>query len=141
MYDLSQSDPLGTESAVQQQHKEDEELNKPDPQSRTARKRRTDKLSQFFGESVDLSKPLEERANTVPRARLQSASASRHATGGGRWKRRRDTIDAMLGEMWQSVQTEMGRGGLKKDEVDRLGDLMCMLRERKRERNGYWESV
>lgn len=99
-------------------------------------------MSQFFGESVEqLSKPLdEEPTNTVPCARRQSMSASRQA-GGGKWKGRRDTIDAMLGEMWRSVQTEMGRGGLKKDEVDRLGDLMSVLRERKRERNGYWESV
>ncbi|OXG38404.1 hypothetical protein C359_04403 [Cryptococcus neoformans Bt120] len=141
VYDFLQSDPPRAEFRMQQ-NREDGELEKPDSHSRTARKRRTGKLSQFFGESVEqLSKPLdEEPTNTVPCARRQSMSASRQA-GGGKWKGRRDTIDAMLGEMWRSVQTEMGRGGLKKDEVDRLGDLMSVLRERKRERNGYWESV
>ncbi|WVQ80163.1 hypothetical protein IAT38_002268 [Cryptococcus sp. DSM 104549] len=125
-----------------------------DPQSHSARRRRTGKLSQFFGESVDLTKSPEDLAMTPPRSRQSISAARQSAHGGGiglasgggggagnKWKARRKTMDAMLGELWRSVQTEVGRGGLKLDEVDRLGDLMGTLNERRRAKERPWEMI
>ncbi|ODN90798.1 hypothetical protein L198_06115 [Cryptococcus wingfieldii CBS 7118] len=124
----------------------------PDHQSHTARRRRTGKLSQFFGETIDLNKSPAELSSTLPRSNsLTRKGSSRRSIlptsppspgfgggAGGKWKTRRETMDAVLGEMWRSVQDERGKGGMKLDEVDRLGDLMSVLRDRRdqRERMG-----
>lgn len=51
-------------------------------------------------------------------------------------------MDAMLGEVWRSIQAETGRDGLRKgSKLNRLGDLVRALQKRKRESSGYWESV
>ncbi|KAK4685630.1 hypothetical protein P7C73_g4512, partial [Tremellales sp. Uapishka_1] len=92
-------------------------LEDPDPNSHAARRRRTGKLSQFFGETgIDFTQP--------PPQRLPER------------KSRRETLDNMLGEMWSEVK----KGSLRMDEVDRLGDLMSTLR-RRRESLGMWEEL
>ena len=96
-----------------------------DPQSRAARLKRTGKLSNFFGEAVDLSQsPL-----TPPRS--STATAKR--------KSRRETIDGMLGEMWRAVQADVSQGSIRVDELDRLGDMMSAFR--RRGEKGGWEEL
>ncbi|WVO14466.1 hypothetical protein L204_102101 [Cryptococcus depauperatus] len=104
-----------------------------DPQSHAARRRRASKLSQFFGESVDLSKSPAELASMAPRRSI-STSKSSLGSGTGKWKARRETMDAVLLDMWKRVQAEKGQDG-----VERLGDMIGTLKERRKAKP--WETV
>jgi hypothetical protein len=78
-----------------------------DPNSRQARRKRTGKLSHFFGESIDFDKPP-----PLPSKR----------------KSRKEILDGMVGEMWRAVVAESRKGELKGEEVDRVGSLIASLR-------------
>ncbi|KAL7422428.1 hypothetical protein Q5752_003076 [Cryptotrichosporon argae] len=96
-----------------------------DPSSPAARRRRTGKLSHFFGEAgVDFT------ADAPPPP----------PASGARRKSRRETLDAVLGEMWRGVQTDVRGGSLRGDEAASLGDLIRTLRS-KREEAGMWEEL
>ncbi|EIW68253.1 hypothetical protein TREMEDRAFT_63426 [Tremella mesenterica DSM 1558] len=90
-----------------------------DPNSHSARRRRTGKLSQFFGESVDWQNP--------PRKEHK--------------KSRKEVLDGVLGEMWRNVQTEVGKRGKGMgtgEEVNRLGEMVRLLKGRN---DGMWEEL
>ncbi|WVQ95061.1 hypothetical protein IAU59_002153 [Kwoniella sp. CBS 9459] len=132
---------------------EDEDENGTvDPQSHSARRRRTGKLSQFFGENVNLS--ISPDSHPPPRnltAHSHSKSAAMSVSAGGagdrlasKWRARRETLDGVLGEMWTNVQSEVGRGAMRGEEGEKLGLLMGLLKERERERrtrSRMWEMI
>lgn len=100
-----------------------------DPQSHSARRRRTGKLSQFFGEAgVDFTDP------DALQTRLDQNS-----TGRGRGKARREVLDGVLGEIWRGVQTEIRLGRIKHGEGEKLGELMGLLRRRREALKGWQE--
>ena len=93
----------------------------PDVNSHAARRRRAGKLSQFFGKKgVDFSQPLETLPNTK--------------------KRSRETLDSIIGALRNSLQVEAKKGGMRRDEVGRLEDVITALR-RRRECLGGWEEL
>jgi len=81
-----------------------------DPNSHAARRKRTGKLSHFFGESIDFDKP----PPPLPKS-----------------KTRKEVLDAMVSEMWRSVVAENDRGRLRGEEVDRLGSIITSLRNKR----------
>ena len=101
------------------------DLSEMDPHSHSARRRRTGKLSQFFGETgVDFQNPPERLPGTEGKK--------------GKGKLRREVLDGMLGEMWNEVMERKGRGTLGVDEVKRLSEMLGALRKRN---SGMWEEL
>ena len=81
----------------------------PEETSEHARKvRHSRKLSHFFGETIPLD-PAEQ--------------VKQH---------RRDTLDGVLGEMWKSLQHDVGTGKVVSADAERLGEMMRGLSRRSR---------
>jgi hypothetical protein len=104
-----------------------------DTRSRAARRRRTEKLSQFFGETNFDSTP-------PPPTPSQRSGANRSTTAKGLkgTMHRMDTYDGILAEIRKSVQVEAWRGRLRLDEVDRLGEAMRALKREREAKSGVW---
>jgi hypothetical protein len=114
-----------------------------DPNSRSARRRRTGKLSSFFGETnINFSSPNPPPHLICPGAGNWEKDRSERESGKTKsktkTKTRRETLDSVLGEMWRGVQSDMKRGGLGVEEGNRLGELMWTLRRRS---GGVWEEI
>lgn len=99
----------------------------PDPESFDARRKRTGKLSHFFGETgIDFSDPPTV-ADTMDKVRAQKRTSMR-----------RETLDSMMREMWRGVQGEVKRGSMAVTEGEKLGEMIERLRKR-RSSIGQWE--
>lgn len=126
-----------------------------DPNSRAARRKRTGKLTSFFGESsINFADPHPPPApgfgfsaySNDPDHSAASAFGHGHGhrseNGKGSIRRKRmtriETLDNVLGEMWRGVQAEMRRGGLGLEEGRKLGEMMGTLRRRS---GGVWEEI
>ncbi|WWC93470.1 hypothetical protein V866_000305 [Kwoniella sp. B9012] len=94
-----------------------------DRESHQARRRRTGKLSQFFGESININIPHDELP--PPRNNNTTVGSSK-----GIWTRRKETLDGMLVELWKNVQFEIGRGTIKVDQGRKLEELLGLLRSK-----------
>lgn len=79
-----------------------------DPSSHDARRRRSGKLSHFFGEMVDF-----ERPPPMPPKK----------------KTKKEVLDGVLGEMWRAVQLENRRGVLAIENMDRVGAMIAAVRK------------
>ena len=79
-----------------------------DPNSHDARRRRSGKLSQFFGEVIDF-----ERPPPLPPKK----------------KTKKEVLDGLLGEMWRAVQLENRRGVLAIEDMDRVGAMIAAVRK------------
>nr|XP_019044812.1 hypothetical protein I302_06726 [Kwoniella bestiolae CBS 10118]OCF23742.1 hypothetical protein I302_06726 [Kwoniella bestiolae CBS 10118] len=113
-----------------------------DRESHQARRRRTGKLSQFFGENVNISVPFDE----LPPPRNMGTSNSNGGAGSGggnKWSKRKETLDGMLVELWKNVQSEVGRGNIKGDQGRRLEELVGLVRSREAGLGGRgrWEMI
>lgn len=107
-----------------------------DTRSRAARRRRTEKLSHFFGETNFDSTP-------PPPTPSQPSGADRpkNVKGLKGTMRRMDTYDGILAEIRKSVQVEAWRGRLRLDEVDRLGEAMRALKREREAKSGVWAQL
>ncbi|ORY35738.1 hypothetical protein BCR39DRAFT_511836 [Naematelia encephala] len=98
----------------------------PSVKSHAARRRRTGKLSHFFGETgVDFDNPPQQQGQGQGKVSIALV------------KKRRETLDSVLGELWRGLQGELRRGRATRGDVDRLGEMVGVLR---RTRNG-WEEL
>lgn len=79
------------------------------PNSRELRRKRTGKLSHFFGESIDFDRPP-----PLPPKR----------------KSRKEVLDAVIGEMWRSVVAENRNGSVQREDLDQVGTLIASLKTR-----------
>ncbi|WVR09503.1 hypothetical protein IAU60_006571 [Kwoniella sp. DSM 27419] len=105
-----------------------------DPTKHAARRRRTGKLSHFFGEQVDLSSPPNDLAVDQTSA-APSAPGPARVPGSGRGDRARtETFDQVLMDMRKSVQNDVKVGGIYADEGERLGALMSQLKAKVQEK-------
>jgi hypothetical protein len=101
----------------------------PGPHTHEARRRRTGKLTHFFGETgIDFDDPP-NIADTMERVRSRSNTLSKG-----------DTLDEIMREMWRGVQAEVKRGGMAVKEGERLGEMIDRLR-RRRGSTGHWEAL
>ncbi|WWD02271.1 hypothetical protein V865_000310 [Kwoniella europaea PYCC6329] len=94
-----------------------------DRESHQARRRRTGKLSQFFGESININIPHDE----MPPPRNDNTT---FGSSKGIWTRRKETLDGMLVELWKNVQFEIGRGTIKVDQGRKLEELLGLVRSK-----------
>jgi hypothetical protein len=101
------SDPLFSPSVDDISSPEENPLSF-DPSSHDARRRRSGKLSQFFGEVIDF-----ERPPPVPPKK----------------KTKKEVLDGVLGEMWRAVQIENRRGVLGREEMDKVGAMIAAVRK------------
>lgn len=100
----------------------------PDPWSHGARRKRTGKLSHFFGETgIDFTDPPNVE-DTMDKVRAQQKRSSM----------RRETMDSMMREMWRGVQGEVKRGSIAVTDGEMLGEMIERLR-RRRGSIGQWE--
>lgn len=100
----------------------------PDPDSYDARRKRTGKLSHFFGETgIDFSDPPNVE-DTMDKVRTQQKRSSM----------RKETLDSMMREMWKGVQGEVKRGSMAVPDGEKLGEMIERLR-RRRSSIGQWE--
>ena len=100
----------------------------PDPDSYDARRKRTGKLSHFFGETgIDFTAPPNVE-DTMDKVRTQHKRSSM----------RRETLDSMMREMWKGVQGEVKRGSMAIPDGEKLGEMIERLR-RRRGSLGQWE--
>ncbi|ORX38417.1 hypothetical protein BD324DRAFT_355284 [Kockovaella imperatae] len=105
-------------------------------------RKRSEKLTNFFGEGLDFTDPnisrrrLAARYDDAPAVVTHRTGVARNPSG----KNRFDLLDGMLGDMWRGVQNDYKVGEMKRDEVDRLGDMMNAFR-RKRESMTGWEEL
>jgi hypothetical protein len=96
-------------------------------QSHEIRRKRTGKLTHFFGETgIDFNDPP-NIATTMERVRSRTTIPNPKGQG-------RDTLDEMMREMWRVVQSEVRRGGMAVKDGERLGELIDRLRGRRGER-------
>ena len=103
------------------------DLSYPIAQSHSARRKRTNKLSHFFGETnINFDQPH----HTPPGALLENRNACRDER---RWM-------GLWENCGRGVQMEVKKGSMKLDEMDKLGDLFSALR-RKRDGLGGWEEL
>jgi hypothetical protein len=101
--------------------------NGPDPDSYDARRKRTGKLSHFFGETgIDFTHPPGVE-DTMDKVRTQQKRSSM----------RRETLDSMMREMWKGVQGEVKRGSMAIPDGEKLGEMIERLR--KRRSSAQWE--
>ena len=104
--------------------------------SHETRRKRTGKLTHFFGETgIDFNDPPNV-ATTMERVRSRTGTLSGSGSGsghGGKGKDK-DTLDEMMREMWRVVQSEVRRGGMAVKDGERLGELIDRLRFRRGER-------
>jgi len=85
------------------------------------RRKRTGKLTHFFGETgIDFDDPPNV-ATTMERVRSRTNTP---AGGGG-------MLDEMMREMWRVVQSEVRRGGMAVKDGERLGEMIDRLRFRR----------
>jgi hypothetical protein len=83
------------------------------------RRKRTGKLTHFFGETgIDFDDPPNV-ATTMERVRSRT-----NTPGGG-------MLDEMMREMWRVVQSEVRRGGMAVKDGERLGEMIDRLRFRR----------
>ncbi|KAK6910780.1 hypothetical protein I203_104812 [Kwoniella mangroviensis CBS 8507] len=94
-----------------------------DRESHQARRRRKGKLSQFFGENININIPHDELP--PPRNHNTTFGSSK-----GTWTRRKETLDGMLVELWKNVQFEIGRGTIKVDQERKLEELLGLVRSK-----------
>lgn len=86
------------------------------------RRKRTGKLTHFFGETgIDFDDPPNV-ATTMERVR--SRTNTNTTSGGGK-------LDEMMREMWRVVQSEVRRGGMAVKDGERLGEMIDRLRFRR----------
>ena len=109
----------------------DEPTSDLDTNSHEARRKRTGKLTHFFGETgIDFDDPPNV-ATTMERVRSRTATTSttnNPAVAGGRG---REMLDEMMREMWRVVQFEVKRGGMAVKDGERLGEMIDRLRFRR----------
>lgn len=99
----------------------------PDPDSHGARRKRTGKLTHFFGETgIDFDDPPTVE-DTMDKVRAQKRSSVR-----------RETMDSMMREMWKGVQGEVKRGTIAVTDGEMLAEMIERLR-RRRGSVGQWE--
>jgi hypothetical protein len=101
-----------------------------DPEQEEARQRRkrTGKLTHFFGETgIDFDDPPNVES-TMERVRSRTNTL------------RKDTLDEMMREMWRGVQAEVRRGGMAVKDGEKLGEMIDKLRIRRGgQGRGQWE--
>ena len=103
----------------------------PDPDSYDARRKRTGKLSHFFGETgIDFTHPPNVE-DTMDKVKFRSQKRS---------SVRRETLDSMMREMWKGVQGEVKRGSMAIPDGEKLGEMIERLRKR-RGSIGQWEAL
>ena len=111
----------------------DEPTSGLDTNSHEARRKRTGKLTHFFGETgIDFDDPPNV-ATTMERVRSRTATTSTTNNPVGAGGRGREMLDEMMREMWRVVQSEVKRGGMAVKDGERLGEMIDRLRFR---RNG-----
>ena len=111
----------------------DEPTSDLDTNSHEARRKRTGKLTHFFGETgIDFDDPPNV-ATTMERVRSRTATTSTTNNPVGAGGRGREMLDEMMREMWRVVQSEVKRGGMAVKDGERLGEMIDRLRFR---RNG-----
>jgi hypothetical protein len=88
------------------------------------RRKRTGKLTHFFGETgIDFDDPPNV-ATTMERVRSRTNTNTNTPSGGG-------MLDEMMREMWRVVQSEVRRGGMAVKDGERLGEMIDRLRFRR----------
>jgi len=65
---------------------------------------------------------------TIPPVPRRSSSISSLPYRPSAALRRRETLDGVLDELWEDVQSDLGRGSVDAGEAARLGDMMGVLR-------------
>lgn len=104
-----------------------------DPDSYDARRKRTGKLSHFFGETgIDFTDPPNVE-DTMDKVKIKYRSQKRSSM-------RRETLDSMMREMWKGVQGEVKRGSMAIPDGEKLGEMIERLRKR-RGSVGQWEAL
>jgi hypothetical protein len=89
------------------------------------RRKRTGKLTHFFGETgIDFDDPPNV-ATTMERVRSRTNTNTNIPGGGG------GMLDEMMREMWRVVQSEVRRGGMAVKDGERLGEMIDRLRLRR----------
>jgi hypothetical protein len=89
------------------------------------RRKRTGKLTHFFGETgIDFDDPPNV-ATTMERVRSRTNTNTNAPGGGG------GMLDEMMREMWRVVQSEVRRGGMAVKDGERLGEMIDRLRFRR----------
>jgi hypothetical protein len=96
----------------------------PDSDSHESRRKRTGKLTHFFGETgIDFNDPPNV-ATTMERVRSRTCAGTPSGGSGG-------MLDEMMREMWRVVQSEVRRGGMAVKDGERLGEMIDRLRFRR----------
>jgi hypothetical protein len=96
----------------------------PDPTAHSAKRERSAKLANFFGErNVNSDQPPQLAPPSKP-AREKSM------TGRGKARARLETLEGVISEMWEGVQSEVKKGKVGGDEGRKVGELMDALRRK-----------